>query len=365
MQPAGQKIQAPETSQQSLSVRDSKSISQLEQEWDALCQRVDAPPFMRPGWFSAWIDAFGSGEPELLEARRGDELVGVLPLLRNRAGLASPTNWHTPAFCVVAEDDAVEQTLLAEALNRSNGRLDLGFLPDSKDTERIVAGAKRRGYRVISRIVEESPYVDLEGGWEAIEARLPSKRRSDLKRRKRRLSELGTYEFECLDGSERLEELLAEGLEVEAIGWEGRDGTPITAEKHTRLFYEQVARWAAPEGQLRLCFLRLDSKPIAFAYCLVDSGSIYVQKLGFDPEYGKYAPGLLLAREMLAQAAEMGLSTYEWLGADDPYKLIWAEQRHDRGRVQAFPRGANGLGQYLAWRYGRPLVQRGMRAIRR
>jgi len=365
MHMAGQEVQASDTSQQSLSVSESKSILQLEQEWDALCRRVDAPPFMRPGWFSAWIEAFGSGEPELFEARRDGELVGVLPLLRTHGGLSSPTNWHTPAFCVVAEDDAVEGALLAEALQRSSGRLDLGFLPDSDVTERIVAGAKRRGFRVIARTVEESPYVDLDGGWEAIEERLPSKRRSDLKRRKRRLSELGTYTFEYLDGSERLEELLAEGLEVEAIGWEGRDGTPITAEEHTRRFYEQVARWAAPEGQLRLCFLRLDGKPIAFAYCMVDSESIYVQKLGFDPEYGKYAPGLLLAREMLAQAAEMGLSTYEWLGADDPYKLIWAEQRHNRGRVQAFPRGANGLGQYLAWRYGRPLVQRGMRVVRR
>jgi CelD/BcsL family acetyltransferase involved in cellulose biosynthesis len=346
---------------EALSLSESEEISPLAPEWDALCRRLKVSPFLRPGWFSAWWEPFGSGRLELLVARRGDQLVGVLPLMRTRASLSSPVNWHSPEFAPVAEDEGVERALLDHAMSRARGRLDLGFLPDRSVTQRIASVAMQSGQRVVTRTVEQSPYVEIDGDWEAFEGRLPSKRRTELRRRKRRLEELGSYEFQCLDGSERLAELLEEGFEVEAAGWVGRDGTPIAAKEATRVFYERVAHWAAGEGQLRLWFLRLDGKAIAFAFCLADSESLYVLKIGFDPSHSRFAPGLLLSREMLANAFETGLSTYEFLGADEPYKLIWTEQCRDRGRVQAFPRTATGLAHYLAWRHGRPIIQKALR----
>jgi len=36
------------------------SISPLAAEWDDLADRTSAPPFLRPGWFAAWEEAFGA-----------------------------------------------------------------------------------------------------------------------------------------------------------------------------------------------------------------------------------------------------------------------------------------------------------------
>jgi CelD/BcsL family acetyltransferase involved in cellulose biosynthesis len=354
--------EAREPGEVPLSITEKEEISDLATEWDALCDRLNVSPALRPGWFSAWWKAFGSGRREVLVARRGEQLAGVMPLVRSRSALASPTNWHSPEFAPVAVDEAAERALVEDALGRTRGRLDLAFLREERPAvQQISQAATHMGYRVILRTAERSPFVELEGNWEEFEGRLPGKRRADLRRRRRRLEELGSYEFECDEGSERLDELLAEGIAVEAAGWEGRDGTAIAAHRETRLFYESVARWAADSGYLRLFFIRLDGKAIAFAFCLIDPESLSVLKIGFDPSYARFAPGLLLTREMLIYAFETRLHSYEFLGKADPYKLIWTDRCRDRLRLQAFPPTAAGLANYLAWKYGRPMVKRALR----
>jgi CelD/BcsL family acetyltransferase involved in cellulose biosynthesis len=352
----------PEPSQRGTEEVLQGEIASLAPEWDELCDRLDVSPCLRPGWVSAWWEAFGSGELVVLTAHRGERLVGAMPLVQGGSGLASPSNWHSPEFGPVAEDEDAERSLIEDALSRAHGRLDLSFLRAEAPAVRLISeAARRRRGRLIVRTLERSPYVKLEGQWDDYEQRLPSKRRSDLRRRRRRLEELGSYEFECDDGSERLSGLLAEGFDVEAAGWEGRDGTAIAAQREARLFYERVAQWAAEGGYLRLFFVRLDRKPIAFAFCLIDSRSLSVLKIGFDPAFARFAPGLLLTREMLIYAFESGLHTYEFLGKAEPYKLIWSEHSRDRVRLQAFPRSAAGLASYLAWKHGRPIVRRALR----
>jgi CelD/BcsL family acetyltransferase involved in cellulose biosynthesis len=67
---------------------------------------------------------------------------------------------------------------------------------------------------------------------------------------------------------------------------------------------------------------------------------------------------LLLTRASIQRAFERGMSRYDFLGAEAPYKLDWADQVRERVRLQAFGASAAGLGGFAAWRYGRPAVKR-------
>lgn len=356
----------PEQSDAGLAVA-AEPLRGLVADWDALAARVDASVFLDPGWFARWFDAFGGGDQEILAARRGGQLVGVLPLMRSRSGLVSMTNWHSPQYGPMAQDAEAEQQLIGAALARaaSRARLDLSFLPeDDSVVTRLTAAAQRSGFRTIVRTIERSPFVDLDGDWESFEERLPGKRRSDLRRRRRRLAEQGTCRFDCEDGPERLSETLAEGLMVEEAGLDGRHGTPILARADTHDFYRGIAEWASERGYLRLFFLRLDGQAIAFAFCIADGKSLCVLKVGFHPHHARLAPGLLLTREMLAHAFESGYETYEFLGQIEPYKMIWTNQVRYRVRVQAFASSTAGLGSYLAWKRVRPIARWAMRAGR-
>ena len=59
------------------------------------------------------------------------------------------------------------------------------------------------------------------------------------------------------------------------------------------------------------------------------------------------------------------LASYEFLGADDPYKLQWTSTTRERVRLQFFSRSLPGRVQDAAWRYGRPLVKRAQRGLGR
>jgi CelD/BcsL family acetyltransferase involved in cellulose biosynthesis len=63
-----------------------------------------------------------------------------------------------------------------------------------------------------------------------------------------------------------------------------------------------VAEWAAGQGWLRLWFLRLDGTPIAFAYGLEHDGVYFSLKVGFDPGYARFGPGIVLMQDRIRHA---------------------------------------------------------------
>jgi CelD/BcsL family acetyltransferase involved in cellulose biosynthesis len=218
--------------------------------------------------------------------------------------------------------------------------------------------------RLLERVVERSPYLPIRTDWETYRESLERGFRKELSRRRRRLGELGCLAFELHDGSERLEELLEEGFRVEASGWKGENGTAIVSRPETRRFYTEIARWAAGRGWLRLGGLRLDGELIAFELNLEAQDAWFVLKGGYDERYRKYGPGTLIVEDIVRVAFERGLSSYEFLGSDDAYKLDWTSELRDRVLLQAFRRSPRGLAEHAAFAYGRPAVKR-LLALRR
>jgi CelD/BcsL family acetyltransferase involved in cellulose biosynthesis len=334
------------------SVDRQHDIETLAPEWDELANRLGAPPWSRPGWFSAWWAAFGVGELEILSVHENGRLIGVLPSAVDGDRRSSPSNWHTPEFGLLAEPQAIE--VLAHALF-SDGpeRVSLAFVAEGDDVDAIRSAAKHAKYRWLARPLERSPYLVIDGDWQAYEGRRSRKLLSELRRRRRRLSEQGDLSFECVDGKADLDELLTEGFRIEAAGWKGERGSAINSKEETIGFYRAIARWAARRGWLRLAFLRLDRRPFAFDLCIECGGVHYLMKTGFEPDFGRFAPGMILRHEMLSRAFRSGLHSYEFLGAAEAWKLDWTEMTRERRLVQAFARSPRGVLDWLANEYGR------------
>jgi CelD/BcsL family acetyltransferase involved in cellulose biosynthesis len=344
------------------------AIAPLAAEWDALANRAGAPPFLRPGWFAAWWAAFGTGELRVLTARRDGRLAGVLPVRRRGGVLASPTNAHTPGFGAVAEDvDAVRELGSALFAERPR-RVQLDYVDVADGALPVLQGAATGGrHRVLRTTVQRSPYLTLVPG-EDVDRRLGGKVAGNLRRLLRRLRERGEVEVDVSDGRARLGELLDEGFRLEASGWKTERGTAINASPVTRRFYDDLGRWAATTGLLRLCFLRLDGRALAFAFTLHDGAAHYVIKGGYDPAERRFAPGKQLTRALVARAAADGLERFEFLGAEESWKLEWTDQVHERLLVRTFaptPRGAVERAAQAAYlHYGKPLARRALAHLR-
>jgi CelD/BcsL family acetyltransferase involved in cellulose biosynthesis len=338
-----------------------RGIEPLAGDWSALADRVRAAPWLRPEWMDAWWRAFGRGSMRVLTLTHNNRLVAAVPLERRNGSLASTSNWHTPAFSVLAEDGGAASELMRAAFAVGARRVTLSFVPaDDPSLPACVSAGRAAGYRFIVRSLERSPYVIADGDWDAYVSRRPAKLLRELGRRRRRLEEQGSLMLEVADGTERLDPLLEEGFRVEAAGWKGKNGTAIASQPATRGFYSDVARWAADRGWLRLAFLRLDARAIAFDFTLEVEGIHYLLKTGYDETYRAFAPGMIIRQEMLSRAFSVGLSRYEFLGDHADWKLEWAERSRELDLVQGFAPSALGVIDWAAFAFGRPLTKRAL-----
>ena len=336
-----------------------EGLEPVADDWLDLAQRVEAPPFVCPGWISAWYSSFGRGAPRVFITRRVGRVVAVLPMERRRGGLHSPTNAHSPSFDMLAIDEAAGRAL-ADALFAS-GADAITIAPlDAHGSALCVlrSAAEAAGYRCIAEPVLRAPYIS--GGMSLGEYRgsLSHNLRHDVERRLRRLCEAGVVRVEISDGTGNLEELLDEGLRVEASGWKGARGTAIRSEPSTRRFYGEVARWAASAGWLRLALLRLNDRAIAFQFDLECDRTYYSLKIGYDPEFERFSPGKLLAYMMVLRAIARGLETYELLGTDEPWKYRWTDSSRERVALRWFARSPAGVVKWVTHTHVRRVVGR-------
>lgn len=334
-------------------------IGPVFDEWEALADRTDASPFLRAGWMAIWEKHFLTVPVRVACVRRDGRVVALLPFVRAWGVLRSPTNFHSPEFAVLAEDPDAAAVLFGVVLAGPHRRISLGLLADDgRDAAECLTAASSRGERTLVRVQQESPYVEVgDAAWAAYERTIAAKLRSDLRRRARRLDELGRVTFEIADGRDRLDRLLAEGFDVEPSGWKAQRGTAITSRADTMKFYADVAGWAAGRGSLRLAFLRLDGRALAFQFGVEERGVYYFLKGGYDVSFRQYAPGKLLARHMLVRAFDLHLRRFEFLGTAEAWKSEWTTTCRRRVAISIFATGLLGSAEWLAHRYGRALAK--------
>jgi CelD/BcsL family acetyltransferase involved in cellulose biosynthesis len=333
----------------------------LAAAWDDLADRSNAVPFTRPGWLLPWAETTGA-RLEALTVWRGARLAGILPVVWDRRHLRTPADWHTPWLEAVVEDPAALEALAADLAATRRPRISVDFVLAGEATATTSARAlEAAGFRLSPRPRLVSPFLAIAGTWEQYLASLSTHRRSELRRRTRKMEAAGRVTWEVHDGNDGLPRLLDEAFSVEAAGWKGRGGTAIASDPAVERFYRRVASWAAERGWLRVASLRLDGRLLAFDLALEAGGRHYLLKTGYDPAFTALSPGLLLRLHMLERAFALGLESYEFCGAAEPWKLEWAPATRQVLAIEAFaptPAGSLARASFRASRFARVTARR-------
>jgi len=335
----------------------------FEAEWDALADRAGADPFHRPGWHAAWWAAFGRGTPRVHGVRRDGRLVAVLPTARRLGTVAGLHNWHTFTFGPVAEDEDATVEVLSRALATVRWSATLSHLLPG-DVEAALGLMRERGDRCEVATVQRSPYITVEGTFEDYLARRDTRWIRQLEKRRATLAGLGDLRLDVHDGSPDPTRFLAEAFRIEALGWKGEAGTAIVSSRRTEEFYRSVAQWAAGHGLLRIAILRLGERGIAADIALQDARSHYFLKTGFDPQFRRLAPGLILRHDMIRRCFDDELSSYEMLGSAEPYKMRWTTTTRQISRVRMYPRSVAGTSARWGTRAASVAGRAAARAVR-
>jgi CelD/BcsL family acetyltransferase involved in cellulose biosynthesis len=299
----------------------------VEDRWRDLTEVSScASPFLLHGWLAErWRRV---GDALVVTAWRGEHIVAALPLtFVERRGLhvaeflAGP---YAGLDVLLAEGEPVETAArVLDVARRHAGVLEVFGLGDGS-----VFARAWRGRLPLLRLAG-APMLSLREGWDAAYVRRTSaKSRNQLRRRLRRLEELGAVEFTTARMGTELDEALEQSFRLHELRWRTRRDADLSgyASEGGRVFHRRAAQRLARDDVPRITLLRVDGRAIAFHYWLSHRGVMTVHRLAFDPAYGDCSPGLLATHEAIAQASAEGCTEVAFLRGEDRYKLELADR---------------------------------------
>lgn len=346
-------------------VEDVEGFAGLEAEWDGLLP-ADTAPFDLHRWYAAWWGAFSGGlRLAVCSLRRDGELAGVFPLARDGSRLVGLANGHTGVFRPLARDEEAMGALAAAAFAAGASEVELPLLPSADPSLPLLqAAARAAGMRPLAEAGYVSPIVDTGGELEAWRKGHKASWKSRIARYRRKMERDHDAQLEIVVQPADLEGWLEQGFRVEASGWKGEEGTAILSLPETANFYRDIARRFDERGELRLNRISLDGEVVAFSLCILVGNRLYSLKAGFDEEWKKLVPGLVLQLSIVERCFELGLDAYELLGETSDWKEKVATGSRSHVTLRIFPGGPVGAVRHRYRADLRPVLKRAYRKLR-
>jgi CelD/BcsL family acetyltransferase involved in cellulose biosynthesis len=335
-------------------VESMHELRAMRAEWDALIARApNGDLFGTFDWIEPWWVHFSTkGEaPAIITVREGDRLVGALPLVRSAGSfprtLRSPFNFYSGRTDLYADPEHPHAT---------RAILDhLTVLADSWDVVRLdwvseaspfylhLAHADLGGLAVHATKTSASPYLNLTH-WDSFTAYYQRRFSSETRRRDRNslkeAAEKPGFRLETITDRHHLRDALETAMGVEILGWKGGERSSMKQDPRVHSFVHEVSERLALRGCTALTLMHVNGRPVAFVLGFLHRDTYFYYKTSFDPAYTEIRPGRIVTNRALEEAFSHKLSRFDFLGADDDYKLRFTESTRAHATIFLYHSGA-------------------------
>lgn len=192
--------------------------------------------------------------------------------------------------------------------------------------------------------VHEHRWVALPGSFEQFMRAMPRKQRHELRRHEKRLAQdySGKVHIHCYRHPEEIGELAREVEKVSAKTYQRAIGAGFQPDVETL----ESLRITASKGGLRGCVLYIDEQPCAFFIGKNCKSTFYGNFMGFDPQYGKYSPGLMVLMHSIEECfdPEMRATDFDLGWGDRHYKRAICNRSRQDGPMYLYPFSLRGVG---------------------
>ena len=298
---------------------DSVSAYWLDPEcpvkWDCL--------FVLPAWLQVWWGEFGAeSELYLRSVKKGDDLIGIVPLLLNGESasfIGSTDVCDFQDFIILPGwEQAFFDVLLENLYQQGITRLDLSSLrPDSSVLKHLIGEARNRGYEVSCDPDDVSLELDLPSTWDGYLRILKGKQRHEVKRKLRRLNEAGEINYRVVEALDGVKGVMDTFLDLFR---KSRSDKDAFMNPGMESFFKSLALAMAEIKILRFCILELDARPIAVVMCFDYNDTIYLYNNGYDPQFNSLSVGVISKALIIKDSIQRGKKKYDFLKGAETYK---------------------------------------------
>ena len=302
----------------------------LAREWEELLLAARFKnPFLTPLWNEIWLRHFGKSlhARVILFRESGGALVAA-GAFSNSAGEGSRRG-----LTLVGSQDVCDyrDIIIAPgreeevfgALGRFFGEgpwdyLELNGISEFSPTFQFLPpGMQPFGFELIQEAEEVALSLDLPQSWEAFLEKLTGKDRHELRRKIRRLEREAAFEtLRVEDGSS-----LRAGMEIFFdLHRKSRKDKAEFMTPEMEAFFREISARFQERGWLSLSFLKVSGKEVATFFSFDFAGTEFVYNSGYDPEFARFSPGIVLAAYCIRQAIEKGRTGFNFLRGREDYK---------------------------------------------
>ncbi len=328
----------------------------LAATWNDLAARSgQTSPFLSHDWFACcWPAVAPSRRPEILVVEDAGHPVALVPLMRwreSRRGLlirrlALLECPDTPFIDVLVAGDA--RPVMTALLDHLAGRggwdvASLQKLPAAAPTLKALEASLTGRFPWRRADASLSPYLAIEGGWEAFWKDTSQRFKKTARNTQNRLERAGRVRVEEHTEVDPEGALFAEQEELTRRSWKADRGVAIATMPNMHGFFAQLTRRASARGWLSLWTLRLDDQLVAMEYQLHDGGRVNALRADFDLAHREVSPGSALnfaiARALFQRG---GVHEYDMGPGLNDYKLRWATGNHEAVHLMIYQASAYG-----------------------
>jgi CelD/BcsL family acetyltransferase involved in cellulose biosynthesis len=332
-------------------VEDLARFEALALPWDALAASQRTPLLLSHAWFSAWWRWFGEGRLQTCVLWQDERMTAAFPLALQGGELRPLASNHGDFLVpLAASPEDLDRLIEAVLAHRFAAFVYVGMPREHP----VAAALARRGARHlrIERSVDPDSVIDLPASFAEYEKTLSHNARGQINKFRRRLAKDHALSVRAVEPPADLERELAAALAIEASGWKGEEGTAIASSAASEGFYRTVCAAFAKRGGLRLSFLEVDGRPVAFDLAVLDGSWLYSLKMSYTPEFEEYSPGILLRADVIRRCCELGLAANDLGGggSGSRTKRRFRTRTLEATELRLFPRRPAGLARYLRQR---------------
>lgn len=312
-------------------VTDFCELTKLEPEWTELWN--DSPSatiFQRLPWLRAWWKAFGGGVQLCTPVIwRGDQCVGVLPMIRDHNTvrfLGIPGCDYCDILCREELAPLVLTTAFKSLMKMRGWRICR--LDNLRDDSQLLRNLGSLPAAIRSRVLVQSAThrssLVLDGCCDEVIA--STRRKPVLKRHRNRMNRSGEVSFRHVE--ERADAQLWLGtLFQQHIGRRRQLGAQSQfLSPEWRTFYSALVNELDPKKELRFSILELDGHPIACHFGFECRESLTLYKPTFDTNFANLSPGDVLLDKLLSYAGTRHLKEVDFTIGRESYKQHFTNQ---------------------------------------
>ena len=332
---------------------------QLGSLWDEFCRENGHNSwFLSHSWFRCCVSGMAPGiEPLVLLARDGGAVVGIVPLLAQRASwrifpahlLSLMQNQDSP-FADMLLSHKPAKRVLAAILDHLHARSGWHLwcaakIDRASATASLLADCLNRMPHL--RIAEgRSPILNVDGDWETFWKGQSQRFKKTVRNVVNRVERLGRIEIinQAEHGTD--DECMEVFRDVGATSWKAKLAVSVTRNAGIARFFQALTSALHARGQLALWVLRLNGVPIATEYHVRDGDTIYALRSDFDERYRDASPGAHLNAFIVRTYFEGDVRVYDMGPGDSEYKQRLANSAMEQETFWLFNRTPYGLALY-------------------